>query len=350
MSEKSRRPIPADVSAHSVLIRRLLDLRHQLQRQTTDASSLSVSLMAACRASTQVLEEDIRRRNHRVSALGEDGNTSFSACNIIERSIPSFLDGLCKAQPARGGTRAGYPGLADMVLLFGRVLDQMHHFILQEALLASSTSQAAVKTRSQLRIRQCGLLSEGSSHICKQLQGVLMQFFQGLDLGRVIHMRLAVGLCCTFLEHVGLLASILAFGETGLSPEDHCPGILPPRGVQMLSEADPRILSEVIPAEISFLQPVLREVETVATQLTTQNQALASASPVADFRLMLQHTLLRAIFDDQDETFHRAYPRAEAADNVSDCLTTSADEPDDIKAKFLSDLWDLAGWDCLSTD
>ena len=341
--------ISADMfSTCSALVGRLLELRRQLRQKTPNAKSLSTSIKTICRASIQVLEEGISQANSTAISPGKGNDAISAACNMTERCIPSLLRALHMTQSAKGDIQAAQSGVMELVLLFAKVLDQLHRLILEAVKRAYIGVQRVIRTRPQSHASHDVQPQDVTPPACKQLQRILVQFFH--RLAPTMNTQLAEGICCVFFDHVGLLASALVFNASECPPGVRCQGILPPRGLQPVSNTNPDTISQAIAAEVLLLQPLLREVDMVTRTLTEQNSTSNSISTLANFRIKLQHTLLRAIFDDQDETFHLAFTRPEAEEESLVVEAPETCKSHDVKAEFLGKLWDVVGWEILSED
>lgn len=345
------------------LLQGILYLATTLRLGETDVPSILQGIERVAEAFGGLVSQnacdDVRRKSANTSKSLEEITTVFSrAYPILLRSLQAVFKISDKDQQ--------YAGVPMIVRLFQTFLGQLHQSALDELVRQQSKVKPRRKPTRTKTGERTHVDDENIPTIhnkqCKILVRVLVNMFTTLDMAEQTHTELLEGLMCSLLDHIGSSLAVLVFADSKMSSREDG-GICPPEGLLHVAHLNTNDAIDTAKLEAPWLIHVLRK---VITYLRENVEAMSQDSlhqflptkwnqmkgPRLQDRLKktLQHTLLRGVFGDDDETFGEALKRKDGED-VSDHvespgLTTQPQDPADL---FVAQLWDILGWGILSS-
>jgi hypothetical protein len=282
--------------------------------------------------------------------------------SLLLRSVQAVFDETDRTQPSLGVT--------EVVRSFQTFLGQLHQSSLDELVRQESKAKTRkktirTKTREGVHDNDNGNIASAHYRRSKCLVRVLVSMITTLDVTQPSHCDVLEGLMCALLDHVGSSLSLLVFADPNMSPKDPG-GICPPQGLLHVAHLEYKDAIAVAKLEGPWLVQILREAVAFLyasapnmfgdslTQFVPLNwRQLKGANLHEGLRQSLQHTLLRGVFGDDDETFYSALGRMEGDgdDDDDDDNVESArlkNEQQDPADSFIAQLWEILGWSILS--
>ena len=179
-----------------------------------------------------------------------------------------------------------------------------------------------------------------------------MTMLTSIDPSKKSHSEILEGCLCAFLNHLGSSLSVVVFSSDAQPTEQQgiFPGVLPPQGLQDMSELDPETAVRAVQLEAPYLISILEKV----MSFVNGHQAITSshsASLLSLSKEKLQNTLLRGVFGDDDEKFRNALQRqvAQSENGVEADLRIRPDQAE-TPEWFTGEVWRILGWDILAGD
>lgn len=289
----------------------------------------------------------------------EEVTTVFArAYPMLLRSVNVLFGSTDRVQPSLGVT--------EIVKLFQAFLGRLHQSSIDELVRQQTGAKTRKKTtRTKTAEPNSGINDDipASNHDRhgKDLVRILVGMITTLDMAHPSHVEVLNGLMCSLLDHIGSSLSLLVFADTSLSPKG---GICPPQGLLHVAHLKSQDALDIAKLEGPWLIKILRAAVTYlyANAEVMSNDSLAQFLPLnwhqpktsslqEGLKQILQHTLLRGVFGDDDETFEDIALRRMEADSGTDPVesTTLREEQQDPADLFISQLWDILGWSILSS-
>jgi hypothetical protein len=157
------------------------------------------------------------------------------------------------------------------------------------------------------------------------------------------------GCLCTFLNHLGSSLSLTVFADDQSSEQREIfAGILPPKGLQAISDIDSGTVIQAVQLEAPYLVNILEK----AMSFVDSHKGIMSphsASLLSLSKEKLQMTLLRGVFGNDDETFRKALQKpVQPESGVDPDLPTQGSQAGTCEW-FTSEVWRILGWNILSS-
>lgn len=274
---------------------------------------------------------------------------------ILLRSVQAVFDEKDKGQPSIGVT--------EIVRSFQIFLGQLHQSSLDELVRREKQAKARKKTSPTKSKESLDNIVTSNYHKRSGcLVRVLVNMVTTLNVTQPSHCEVLEGLMCSLLDHVGSSLALLVFADPKMSSKDQG-GICPPEGLSHVAHLNCKDAIIIAKLEGPFLVQILRE----ATAFLYENAQTITDDSLIQFlpwnwgqvkdtnlceglRQTLQHTLLRGVFGDDDETFNDALRRVEGNDEGGESVESAGlkDTQQDPADSFIEQLWEILGWEILS--
>ncbi|KAK5060040.1 hypothetical protein LTR84_009924 [Exophiala bonariae] len=344
------------------LVQSIFDLATALRLGATDTPSILLGIKSLTVAIGDLVSQiacDDARRNEAITLKLLEEITS-----VFQRAYPTILRSL-QAMSERSRKDQPSPGVSMIVKLFQIFLGQLHQSALDELV----RQQQKVRLKKKPTRTKTGEQTAGDDeHTAaihdrqyKVLVRVLVSMITTLNVTQPAHAELLEGLMCSLLDHIGSSLAVLIFADSTLSSKEGG-GICPPVGLLHVAHLNTKDAIDTAKLEAPWLINVLRKAMTYTcanTEAMSHESVIqflpASWNQLKGSRLQeglkqtLQHTLLRGVFGDDDDTFGEALRRTDTEDDTdnvkSTSLATRALDPADF---FVAQLWDILGWGILS--
>lgn len=275
--------------------------------------------------------------------------------NAFRRCLPSLIQALkkLKADLDRYGE-----AIATVVSLFRNILGRLHAISVAKISRKSRNYQAFKCTRSQkeksfaMSVSRCNGLSAA-------LSGTAMALFDAINLANLSDTELLDGLACIFLDHLGSSLSLIVFADPAAGASKHASlGLLATRGLVNAVEEDQHRARQVAQDEGRYLVQILRSLLLCplkqectlggkSNQLNRRQQFHGARPVLNKTHAMLQHTLLRGVFGEDDLSFRESLHMPEAG-QLDPGICMASEELEWSENEFLSAVWTLLGWDILT--
>lgn len=247
-----------------------------------------------------------------------------------------------------------------VVQLFQYVLGHLHN-IAAVAAGRNVEGGGSLRQKKPRTVKEQPMSRLDLDEMCKSLTKLAMHFFESLDLTQLSHQKVLEGLVSVFLDHLGSSLSLIVFAnmEYSVSKSGQL-GILPPCGLLDTFGVDRETAILTVQYEARYLVTILRQLMLIVNQqqslvrsdsvprhdmrnsLTMSNSAFA-----ARIRSKLQHTLLRGVFGNDDESFKEAIRRPDKG-TFDDDMDVASNGREEAGEWFIGEVWALIGWDSLA--
>jgi len=352
-------------------MRRFFDLRQHISSNRPDAHALAESLRHICGAAAaliasgeiSVLATELTKKEATQLPTQSDLESITLA---IRRSFPTILRGLEKlrARPASSSAIGG--AVYEVVVLFEAILSQLSTIAVWKARDMANDDEAeikAAKTKSR-KSKKAALSPSARYHeACQSLAQLAVCMVVTLEPTEGNHSQVLEGCLCAFLDHLGSSLSLAIFtDDQSLERQSIFAGVLPPQGLQDMSDVDSQIAMRAVQVEAPYLIYILDRV----MSFIDSHDVLMNARSTSLFSLQkdknvgngafaqkvkekLQNTLLRGIFGDDDETFRNSLRRpAQSEDDLMEDIDIGTREG--TPEWFTSEVWRILGWNILTND
>ncbi|KAK5947556.1 hypothetical protein PMZ80_001709 [Knufia obscura] len=237
-------------------------------------------------------------------------------------------------------------------------LSRLHQYCLDEADRRAELSRKSTKARkpnTKAALRNAAERVELFKHNCNIITCTLAYMLAATVSLQASHQRLFDAIASVFLEHLGSAMSLHLFGDPR-NPKDR-QSLAPPRGIQDVSHIETGDAFLTTQLEAPYLVSILKGLmssgtssrHTAMDDINPGNSLGTKISPIVLHRL--QGRLIRGIFDDETKIYANDNARDEQLPSVDLAEQQAVDE---VKANdedwFLSQVWDLLGWDILLQD
>ncbi|KEF55359.1 uncharacterized protein A1O9_08109 [Exophiala aquamarina CBS 119918] len=286
-------------------------------------------------------------------------------CVVFVRTYPILLRSVRAVRAAPDEKDRGQPsiGVTEVVRSFQIFLGLLHQSSLDE-LVRQEKQAASGKKTSRFKSKETHDNMVGSNYQkdSRCLVQVLVNMITTLAVVHPSNCEVLEGLVCSLLDHVGSSLALLVFGDPKMSPKDQG-GICPPEGLLHVSHLNCKDAILIAKLEGPWLVQILREVTAFhyenAQTMTTDSLIqflprfwgqVKGANLREGLRQTLQHTLLRGVFGDDDETFNDALRRVEGNGEGDESVESARlkDALQDPADSFIEQLWEILGWGILS--
>lgn len=279
---------------------------------------------------------------------------------VLLRAVNALFGSTDRVQPSFGVT--------EIVRLFQAFLGRLHRSSIDELVrqqTGAKNRKKAIRTKTAESNHGNNDDIPASNHDrhSKDLVRVLVGMITTLDMTHPSHVGVLNGLMCSLLDHIGSSLSLLVFADTDLSPKEKG-GICPPQGLLHVAHLKSQDALDIAKLEGPWLIKILRAAVTYlyANAEVMSNDSLAQFLPLnwhqpkasslqEGLKQILQHTLLRGVFGDDDEAFKDSALRRVEADKGTDPVesTSLREEQQDPADLFIAQLWEILGWSILSS-
>lgn len=249
-----------------------------------------------------------------------------------------------------------------IVMLFQSILGQLHSLATIKSENTPQDDRSIHQSKSRT-LKHQNLATPKLDEVSGALTRVLIHFSEALDFSQISHNMIFEGLICVFLDHLGSSLSLFVFAdaEAGMSKPKEL-GLLPPRGLVDTLGGDQGTAISTAKHEACYLVTILRHlmlrvdkqqylIESASVPFLEVRKSFATSNGafVARVRKMLQNTLLRGVFGDDDESFKDALrrPIANPAEGDVDIASNARGKTDEW---FIGEVWSLLGWDTLTEE
>ncbi|ERF73343.1 hypothetical protein EPUS_08285 [Endocarpon pusillum Z07020] len=347
----------------SALARNLIALRRLLSARRLDSNALAKSLSRTCAAADVSLSEPIRAislGSAKVAKAKEVGEATLAGLIKTSRALRLCYPSLLRAVERLSTQESTHQcSVYAVVQLFQEILGHLHDIA---ALAAARTLDGcgSLKQNKTRTVKQQPMATLDFGEICRSLAKLAMCFFESLDLALPSHNKILEGLICVFLDHLGssLSLSIFADVESPASKSAHL-GLLPPCGLLDTFGVDQETAICTVQHEARYLVTILRQVmliidkqqslilsNSVSLLSLRKSLTISNNTFATKIRNKLQHTLLRGVFGDNDESFKEAIRRPDTK-IVDDDVDVTCNGREEVGEWFVGEVWALVGWDSL---
>lgn len=239
---------------------------------------------------------------------------------------------------------------SSVIKSFQVILGRLHQIALDEvARREREEKRRSKKPRSNSKAaKSSGPEHEQKCHARLAAMSKLMStWFDTLDLAFDADNELYEGLAIALFDHIGSSMSLLVF----MDPHDKDTGLVPVTGLLDVAHLEPE--SAIATAHLS--SPYLVDIMKAVVRVGRKRELQLHSTTTSDETLLnrvehrLQHTLLRGMFGDEDESFNNAFSRRdEVEDSDLSIEEELAEQEQDPSASFIGQVWELLGWDVLS--
>lgn len=351
------------IAASAAFARNLIALRRLLSARRLDSNALAKSLSRTCAAADVSLSEPIKAislRSAKVAKGKEVGEATLAGLIKTSRALrlcyPSLLQAVERLSTQDNAHQCS---VYAVVQLFQEILGHLHAIA---ALAAARTLDGggSLKQDKTRTVKQQPMSTLDFDELCRSLAKLAMRFFESLDLAQLSHNKILEGLICVFLDHLGsaLSLSIFADVESPASKSTHL-GLLPPCGLLDTFGLDQETAICTVQHEARYLVAILRQLmltidkqqsllrsDSVSLLNLRKSLTISNNTFATKIRNKLQHTLLRGIFGDDDESFKEAIRRPDMK-IVDDDVDVACNGREDAGEWFVGEVWALLGWDSL---
>lgn len=291
-----------------------------------------------------------------------------STAVAVQRTIPTVVQGLDRLCANPDTSSHFGSAVYDVVVLFEAVLSQLSSIALQNARESTNIVGKRVgptKPKSRTVKKTAAVAVTNHHGACQGLAKLAACVMLSLDPLNNGHNQILEGCLCALLDHLGSSLSTAVFtDEQPVEQQSTFTGVVPPQGLQDLSDIDPRTAVQAVQMEAPYLVYILDKVMTFinvhqgvmttestplfSLQKTTKTSRGAFAQKIKE---KLQNTLLKGVFGDDDETFRDSLRRPpEAANDAVDEFSAQVGVCEGTPKWLTSELWRILGWDILTYD
>ena len=276
----------------------------------------------------------------------------IAAKQIWSMLLPKFCCVTVSCEQAEGQHLAAYSAICTVI---ETLLGCLHQYCLDEADRQLKMTRKTKKARnSRARAAQQGdsRKAELFEHNCGLVADILAHMLATAGTLQQNSQQLFEAITSVFLEHLGSAMSLHMFASDEASNAGSL--LAPPRGIQDVSHIETRDALLTTQVEAPYLIRILKglmrsEVSNHGTKEESQVPEYSQPATIKTEVLhKLQKQLIRGIFDED-----LVSPAEDTAKSDSPVVTGSqspqavSDEDSHDRDWFLSQVWDLIGWDIL---
>jgi hypothetical protein len=347
-------------------MRHFFNLRQQIISKRPDTRVLHYALrdlwrVAASLISSSTLEVFPAEQSKKGSAQASNSNLQNTAL-AIQRSYPSLLLGLDKLCASSDSTGEVGSVVYEAVVLFETILAKISTFTVQTAKGVDESRPKAkpARAKSQAPNQSQGPFSQDHHTMLQSLAHLAVTTLTTVDPSKEPQSQILEGCLYVFLDHLGSSLSLAVFAnDASTDKREMFTGLLPPQGLQDMSNVDPgtavRAVQLEAPYLIYILENIMAFVDSYQALMNSQSASLFSLSKgsrvsndgfAQKIKEKLQNTLLKGVFGD-DETFRNALQnplQSEAGVNADLPVSRAERTPE----WFTGEIWRILGWDVLT--
>ncbi|KAK2754563.1 hypothetical protein FQN54_006964 [Arachnomyces sp. PD_36] len=369
-------------------LRQLYWLQQLLQKKL-NLRSLSMTAVGLCESGVKLIEWALepkkklsRARTTQKMVLQPAAPDIISILRGIERSYPYLLRSLKKVSAAEEGNSHAGLMVYHIILLFRTILDGLHRHSIATAEENIARAKRSDKTKGKAKTNkptdtQVPIPPKRTEDdkIPRQLGHLLEAMVLSLDPSMQEQCNLLEGFLFVLLDRVGKTLCFFVLGDLQVNPKLRLdPSELPlPSGLsetpndevsQKSAEYEAKQLIGVLEKALAFTEHHKEKMATTSMyhnlppdHLINQserdglgNRPTSNVPPsiAQTVRTMLQNTLLKAVFGDQDPSFENSLPSPKIPELAPPPAGQRGTEMEDTSEWFTREVWRLLGWDILS--